>query len=204
MLRINAMTLVLCGASAFGVAASAQYRPAQSPAPPSSAQTVPNPILSQNDATPPQQETDKEFLHKAAEGGMMEVQLGQLAADKATDPEVKAFGQKMVTDHSALNASMKPIAERMGVKVPDHLNRKDQGTYNKMNALSGTDFDKAYVKDMVMDHHQDLRAFGNEAKTVKDPELKAAVEHGHDVIKEHSEMIDKMAEDKGWSASKHR
>lgn len=198
MFRSKAITLVICGAGAFGVAASAQYRPTQTPAP-----NNPNPNLSQPDQASSQQETDKEFIHKAAEGGMMEVQLGQLAADKATDPDVKAFGQKMVTDHSALNESMKPIAARMGVKVPEHLNRKDQGTYNKMKALSGASFDEAYVKDMVMDHHQDLREFGNEAKTVKDPELKAAVEHGHNVIKEHSEMIDKMAQDKGWSASKH-
>lgn len=198
MFRSKAITLVICGAGAFGVAASAQYRPTQTPAP-----NNPNPNLSQPDQASSQQETDKDFIHKAAEGGMMEVQLGQLAADKATDPDVKAFGQKMVTDHSALNESMKPIAARMGVKVPEHLNRKDQGTYNKMKALSGASFDEAYVKDMVMDHHQDLREFGNEAKTVKDPELKAAVEHGHNVIKEHSEMIDKMAQDKGWSASKH-
>ncbi len=189
MLRLNEMTLVLCGVGALSVAAFAQDSDKTS--------DTAKPAMSQH-------QKDKMFVRKAAEGGLMEVQLGQLAVDKATDPEVKAFGQKMVTDHSALNESMKPIAERMAVKVPDHLNAKDQATYDKMKAKSGADFDKAYVKDMVMDHHQDLREFGNEAKTVKDPELKAAVEHGHDVIKEHSEMIDKMAQDKGWSTPMHR
>ncbi len=144
-----------------------------------------------------QKTKDKMFIKTAAEGGLMEVQLGQLAAQKGNSDDVKSFGQKMVDDHTALNEAMKPIAEKMGVVPPAKLNKKDQATYDMMNAKSGEEFDKAYIKDMVMDHHKDLREFTAEAKDAADADLKAAVEHGRDVIKEHTQMIDKIAKDKG-------
>ena len=113
---------------------------------------------------------DKMFVRKAAEGGLMEVQLGQLAAQKATNPDVKSFGQKMVDDHTALNNSMKPIADKMGVPVPSALNKKDQATYDMIAAKSGDDFDKAYIRDMVKDHHKDLHEFTAEEKKASDPD----------------------------------
>lgn len=148
-----------------------------------------------------QSSKDKMFLKKAAEGGLLEVQLGQLATQKASSADVKSFGQKMVDDHTALNESMKPIAQKMGVTPPMKLNKKDQALYDMMNAKSGDEFDKAYLKDMVMDHSKDLREFTMEAKTAADPDLKAAVEHGRDVIKEHKMMVDKLAKSNGVMAS---
>jgi putative membrane protein len=140
---------------------------------------------------------DKMFLRKAAAGGMAEVQLGQLATQKAGAQDVKDFGQKMVTDHTALNNEMGLIADSMGVTLPKKLNKEDQAEYDKLNALSGDDFDKEYVAFMVKDHHQDLREFRTEAASTSDPTLKAAVDKGSKVIYEHMIMIDKMAREKG-------
>src|ERR1700691_3689939 len=75
---------------------------------------------------------DKMFLHKASEGGMAEVQLGQLAAQKSSSAEVKQCGQQMVEDHTRLNEQMKPIADTLGVDAPKHLNKVDQGEYDKL------------------------------------------------------------------------
>ena len=140
---------------------------------------------------------DKMFLRKAAAGGLAEVQLGQLAAEKASSPDVKAFGQKMVTDHTALNNDMKPIAESMGVMLPKKIKKEDQAEYDKLSAMSGDDFDKEYLTFMVKDHHMDLREFREEDTTVQDPTLKAAVDKGYKVIREHTSMVDKLARDKG-------
>ena len=140
---------------------------------------------------------DKMFLRKAAAGGLAEVQLGQLAADKASGADVKAFGQKMVTDHTALNNDMKPIAESMGVMLPKKVKKDDQAEYDKLSAMSGDDFDKEYLTYMVKDHHTDLREFREEDTTVQDPTLKAAVDKGYKVIREHTSMVDKLARDKG-------
>jgi len=146
---------------------------------------------------------DKMFLQKAAEGGMAEVQLGQLASEKGSSQDVKDFGQKMVTDHTALNKDMAPIAQSMGVMVPKKLNKQHQAEYDKLNGLSGDDFDKEYITAMVKDHHKDLREFRNEATSASDPALKAAVEKGVKVISEHTTMINKLAKDKGISMPAH-
>ena len=141
----------------------------------------------------PQAMKDKMFIRKAAQGGMAEVKLGQLASDKASSPDVKSFGQKMVTDHTQLNDDMKPIADSMGVMLPKQVSKEDQAEYDKLNGLSGTDFDKEYVTFMVKDHHKDLREFRAESQSASDPNLKAAVEKGEKVIQEHTTMADKLA-----------
>ena len=148
--------------------------------------------------------SDKMFLHKASEGGYAEVQLGQLAASKGNSDEVKKFGQKMVDDHSALNEQMKPFAEAAGLKAPTKLAPKDQAEYDKLNGLSGDDFDKEYLAYMRKDHHMDLREFRKEESTTTDARLKDAVAKGESVIKEHTEMVDKLAKDKGVPAPMHK
>ena len=146
---------------------------------------------------------DKMFLRKAAAGGMAEVQLGELATQKAGAQDVKDFGQKMVTDHTALNNEMAPIADSMGVTLPKKLSKEDQAEYDKLNAMSGDDFDKEYVSFMVKDHHQDLREFRTEAVSTSDPTLKVAVDKGSKVIYAHMTMIDKMAREKGIATPGH-
>lgn len=140
---------------------------------------------------------DKIFLRKAAAGGLAEVKLGQLAAQKATSDDVKQFGQKMVDDHTKLNSDMAPIADSMGVRLPQSMNKQDQAEYDKLNGLSGNDFDMEYLSFMVKDHHQDLREFRNEAAATQDPTLREAVDKGEKVIHEHMVMVDKLARDKG-------
>ncbi len=140
---------------------------------------------------------DKMFLRKAAEGGMAEVQLGQLASQKAGAQDVKDFGSRMVTDHTELNNEMKPIADSMGVMLPKKLSQKDQAEYDKLNGLSGDAFDTEYLTCMVKDHHSDLHEFRMEAANATDPALKAAVEKGAKVIREHTSMVDSLARSKG-------
>jgi putative membrane protein len=146
---------------------------------------------------------DKMFLRHAAEGGMAEVKLGELAMQKAGSEDVKSFGQKMVDDHTALNNEMAPIADSMGVRVPKKLNKQDQAEYDKLSGLSGTDFDTEYLTAMVKDHHKDLHEFREEAASTTDPTLKAAVEKGRSVIREHTMMVDKLAQSRGIAVPEH-
>lgn len=140
---------------------------------------------------------DKIFLRKAAAGGIAEVQLGQLAAQKAGSDDVKAFGQTMVDDHTRLNSEMAPIADAMGVRLPKTMDKEDQAEYDKLSGLSGNDFDTEYLSVMVKDHHKDLHEFRNEAVSTTDPTLRDAVQKGETVIREHVMMVDKLARDKG-------
>jgi putative membrane protein len=140
---------------------------------------------------------DKMFLRKAAAGGLAEIQLGQLATQKAGSDDVKAFGQKMVDDHTKLNSDMASVADAMGVRLPKSMDKEDQAEYDKLSGLSGNDFDMEYLSCMVKDHHKDLREFRNEAAGATDPALRDAVEKGENVIHDHMVMVDKLAREKG-------
>jgi putative membrane protein len=204
--------LALCAATTF-VAATAGLAPqlfAQSPAGQSPMQQSPNaanpaqPNGMQNgqmgQMAPPDggtQMQDKMFLQKASEGGMAEVQLGKLAAEKGNSSEVKQFGQKMVEDHTRLNEQLKPIADTFGVSAPKHLNKADQAEYDKLSGLSGDAFDQEYITDMVKDHRKDLHEFRREETATSNPELKQAVGQAEQVISQHLSMIQGIAQQKG-------
>src|SRR6185312_1533412 len=102
------------------------------------------------------QTNDKKFAMEAAMGGMAEVKKGQLAVEKASNPDVKAFGQKMVDDHTKANEELKEVASKESIDLPTSLDAKQQAMVDKLSKLSGAAFDKAYMKDMVKDHDTDV------------------------------------------------
>jgi putative membrane protein len=133
-------------------------------------------------------DNDKNFLTQASQGNYDEIQLGKLAEQKATNPAVKSFGRRMITDHTKLAAKMKPFAEQWGVAEPTGLSSDAQKEYDKLQGLSGNDFDKEYIDDMVSDHSKDLDAFTKEVKDTKDAKFKTAVEQGKSVVAAHKNM----------------
>jgi putative membrane protein len=185
------------------------------PTAPSASQTQPNRPQQQPPSTPSMQDSgphagdvgqvmqDKMFLRKAAEGGIAEVKLGQLAAQKASSDDVKTFGQKMVDDHTKLSLEIAQVADSMGVMLPKSMNKEDQAEYAKLNALSGNDFDIEYLSFMVKDHHKDLHEFRMEAASPTDPALHNAVVKAQSVIHDHTVMVDKLARAKGIPVPAH-
>jgi putative membrane protein len=107
---------------------------------------------------------DKSFLQAAAHGNLAEVELGRLAADKATSADVKAFAQKMVDDHGKANDRLKQVASSVNVVLPSGLTSHDKSEKARLEKLSGADFDREYVKLMVKDHEKDVAEFAKEAK----------------------------------------
>jgi len=107
--------------------------------------------------------SDRQFVKAAAEGGMAEVELGKLAEENGGTSEVKDFGKRMVTDHTKINDQLKELAGKEDVTLPQQLNAKDKRTKESLSKLSGTAFDKAYMKDMVKDHTADVSEFRKES-----------------------------------------
>jgi putative membrane protein len=138
-------------------------------------------------------EDDKQFLAMAAQSDVNEIKLSKLAEQKASNPQVKAFAQKMVADHTKLEAEMKPFATAWGLNPPAGLDSDHQAIYDKLNGLSGADFDKAYMEAMVADHHKALDAFTKEADTTTDAKFKAAVLKGKAVVAAHAKMADSLS-----------
>ncbi len=140
---------------------------------------------------------DKAFISEAAVGGLKEIQFSQLALQKSGNDRVKTYAQKMITDHTQLNNDMMPFAQQAGITPPTQLKSKDQAEYDQLSKLSGDTFDKKYILAMVKDHHQDLKEFRAEEATATDPNFKTTVQNGEKVVKEHSDMADKMAGKQG-------
>ena len=116
--------------------------------------------------------SDRKFVRAAAQGGMAEVELGKLAAEKGSSEEVKKFGQRMVDDHSKAGGQLKQIANEKGIPMPQQLSAKDKMTKERLSKLSGEDFDKAYMADMVKDHTQDVADFQRESALGVDSDIK--------------------------------
>lgn len=115
---------------------------------------------------------DKKFVRAAAQGGMAEVELGKLATEKASSDDVKKFGQRMVDDHTKANDELKQVASSEGVQLPEKLDAKDTMTKERLSKLSGAEFDRAYMSDMVKDHTQDVADFQRESNSGTDPAVK--------------------------------
>jgi putative membrane protein len=135
---------------------------------------------------------DAAFIKKAANGGMTEVELGKIAADKGQKQDVKDFGQRMVTDHGKANDDLKSVASKLNLEVPDKVNAKHQATIDKFSKMSGDSFDSAYLKEMVKDHKTDIAEFEKAQGEVKSEDLKKFIGDTLPVMKEHLEMVQKM------------
>jgi putative membrane protein len=116
---------------------------------------------------------DKNFVTKAAQGGMAEVKLGQLAQERGSTDAVKNFGRQMVEDHTKANDQLKTLAQNKGITLPDSLDAKDQAEYDRLSKLSGSEFDQAYMKFMRKDHKKDVAMFRKESESGQDPEIKS-------------------------------
>jgi putative membrane protein len=116
---------------------------------------------------------DVEFILKAAEGGMAEVELGRVASERAATDEVKKFGQRMVDDHGKGGEELKVIAQSRGISLPSDIEPKDKALKDRLAKLNGKTFDRTYMRNMVADHRMDIAEFKREANSGKDPEVKA-------------------------------
>jgi len=135
-----------------------------------------------------QTDSDKKFLANAAQSDQNEIALSQLAEQKATNPDVKAFAQKMVKEHDQMTGSMKPYADSWGLTPPTGPDADHQKEIDKLNGLSGHDFDKEYMSQMVSDHTKAYSAFTTEAKDTKDAKFRASVIKGKTAVAAHKNM----------------
>jgi putative membrane protein len=135
---------------------------------------------------------DTNFILAAAQGGMTEVKLGELAAQNGTRSDVKAFGQMMVKDHTAINDDLKALAAQKGVTLPDGLDAKHQAMVDKMAAMTGTEFDDAYIKGMIKAHQKDAKAFKAEAAATQDADIKSFLDKSIPVVEAHLQHVTTM------------
>jgi putative membrane protein len=136
--------------------------------------------------------SDRKFMDKAAQGGMAEVEMGQLAEQNGGSEQVKAFGKRMVDDHTKAGDQLKQLAQQKGVALPTTLDARDQATKDRLSKLQGAAFDKAYMKDMVADHKQDVAEFKHESTAAHDPQLKDWTSQTLPTLESHLQEAEKI------------
>lgn len=137
--------------------------------------------------------SDKKFVRDAAQGGMAEVELGKLATEKASSDDVKKFGQRMVDDHTKAGDQLKQVASSQGIQLPQTLSAKDKLTKERLSKLSGEQFDKAYMSDMVKDHTQDVAEFQHESQSGKDTAVKDFASQTLPTLQDHLKEAKEIA-----------
>lgn len=151
---------------------------------------------------------DRTFVTKAAQGGMAEVELGKLAVEKAENPDVKKFGQRMVDDHTKANDQLKQIASKYNISIPSSLDAKDHALKNRLEKISGAQFDRAYMEAMVKDHKADVAEFQKEADHGTNPDIKAFASATLPILQEHlklaQETLDKVKGGNTGSATREK
>lgn len=137
---------------------------------------------------------DRKFIETAAEGGLAEVTMGEIAQRRGANAQVKAFGQRMVEDHSKANSELKRVASAKGLPLPTSLDKGHQEHADALAKLSGADFDRAYMKHMVDDHQKTIKDFDTAAKTAKDADVKGFAARTLPTLNSHLELALKTQE----------
>ncbi|HEV2452675.1 MAG TPA: DUF4142 domain-containing protein [Verrucomicrobiae bacterium] len=132
---------------------------------------------------------DDKFVEEAVAGGREEVQLGQMASQKAADPNVRDFGTRMAQDHSKANDELARILAEQGITLPPATEKTTRST-GPLDRASGPDFDRAYMNDMVRDHKKDIAEFKEEAANGRDPEIRDFAARTLPVLEDHLRMAE--------------
>ena len=143
---------------------------------------------------------DSSFMKDAAEGGMEEVKLGNLARQNGSSDRVKKFGQKMVNDHSKMNSDLQNLAGQKNFSLPSSETIKERASDKSLSNKTGADFDKAYISDMLKDHENDIAAFQREADTGTDGDVKAFASKALPTLRDHLKMARDIAQELGVAA----
>ena len=132
--------------------------------------------------------TDEEstsFLVKAANNGMAEVHLGELAQQKAMNQRVKDFGAMMKTDHATANDLVAALASERKVTLPVAVGDAQKKDIEDLTKKSGANFDRAYIKTMVRAHRETIDLFEQASDKVKDTGVKVFIDNTLPKLKNH-------------------
>ena len=131
---------------------------------------------------------EQTFLKETAQSGLMEVQMGRLAAQKGQGQQVRQLGQKLVQDHSKANQELKLLAAQKNITLPTGLKTDHQSMISHLNNLEGAEFDAAFKKHALEHHQEDIQKFQTASQTAADADVKAFAQKTLPVLQEHLKM----------------
>jgi putative membrane protein len=131
---------------------------------------------------------DQAFMIDAARGGIAEVELGRLGAQRAASEPVRQFAQRMVTEHGAANQELMQLAARKGMQLPQEMGPEHRAAMDRLATLSGPAFDEAYMAEMVKGHQAAAALFAREAQQGQDADVRAFAMKALPRVQEHQRL----------------
>jgi len=139
----------------------------------------------------------KQFAMKAAEGGLLEVKLAQLAQQRAQSNEVKELAKQLEQDHTQANQQLTQVAKQKNIQLPTDLKGECQETYQAFQQIQGKDFDNAFLLHNVKDHLKDIMMFQKEAQNGTDQDIRQWAAQTLPKLQQHAQHIRTVAQAAG-------
>lgn len=136
--------------------------------------------------------SDTRFVRRQLEGNLAEIQMAQLALQQSQDQNIRAFAQKMITDHTASQQTLMPIAQGHNIAVPTELNREHMHMLDRLKTMTGPAFDTAYINGMIRAHAEDLKALNDESTNGQSQWLKVWVTNTRPVVMQHYQIAEQI------------
>ena len=136
---------------------------------------------------------DQAFVRSTLQDDESQIELSQLAQQKSASIDVKQFGQQMVKIHTELDAQLGPLAKQFGIKDPQKPSKKVKHEMTKLQSLTGTDFDAAYLQAMAKDQQHSLKDFNDEQKAAQSASLQKAVKEDEVTLRQNFDVLQKLA-----------
>src|SRR4051794_10862637 len=135
---------------------------------------------------------DMGFVREAAGGNLMEIQLGQLAQNKAQNPAVKQFAQRMVADHNNLQNQLTSVASTGGQSFTPTMDSRHQSQINRLQGLSGAEFDRNYMSLMIRAHQRDVNNFQSQSQSANSAQVRTLATNSLPVLQQHLSLAQQV------------
>src|SRR5262249_38128548 len=113
-----------------------------------------------------------EFVKEASQANMTEISLAQVAQQKTQSSEVRSLAQMILADHQEAEEKLRTIAEAHGITLDQGPSSSQRRAQEKLEKLSGADFDQQYTKDMLEGHVANIKKFQKAAQKIEDADVK--------------------------------
>jgi len=140
---------------------------------------------------------DSSFIKEAAQGGLMEVKMGQTAKDHGSNADVKSYGEMLVKDHTKANDKLSSLAAQKGVNLAKEIEPKHASMMKDIENKQGSDFDRAFIQDAVKDHRKDIAKFEKASRDLQDPELRSFAMETLPTLRNHLQEAERIAKSLG-------
>jgi putative membrane protein len=137
---------------------------------------------------------DASFVHSMLERDIADLQIAALAKDKSQTDDIKQLGERITTNRTALDDEFKPVAKTLDVGMPKGPSKKDKKDIEKLQSLSGPQFDQEFLDLLAKAHKQDIKDFQTESTTATDPTLQQITSKNGAPLAQQLQQIQEIAQ----------